>query len=95
VYRILAGNKLGAGIHPMKTFGIVFNHDEQECSVYPKLEGGIICMRSLDFYQEKGVRIELSIINAADKDAAIREAELINQKFHYHRVEDTLGRYVL
>jgi hypothetical protein len=79
----------------MRTFGIVFNHDERECSVYPNLEGGIICMRSFDFYQEKGIKIELSIIKAADKDAAIREAEVINQNFHYHRVEDTLGRYVL
>jgi hypothetical protein len=79
----------------MKTFGIVFNHDEHECSVYPEFEDGIIRVKSIDFYQKKGIKVELSIINAADKDAAIREAEVINQKYHYHKVEDTLGRYFL
>jgi hypothetical protein len=79
----------------MKNFGIVFNHDERECSVYPEFEDGKIRIGSIDFYRKKGINVELSIIGAADTDAANRETEVINQKFHYHRVEDTLGRYIL
>jgi hypothetical protein len=75
----------------MKNFGIVFNHDERECSVYP--EQGKIRIESIDFYHKKGAKVELSIISAADTDAAIREMEVTNQKYRYHRVENTLGRY--
>jgi hypothetical protein len=76
----------------MKNFGIVFNHDEHECSVYP--EHGKIHIGSIDFYRKKGINVELSVISAADTDAAIQDTEVINQKYHYHRVADTLGRYV-
>lgn len=63
----------------MKKFGIVFNHDEHEYSVYPEFEDGIIRMESIEFYQEKGIKVELSILNVADKDAAMREAEAMNE----------------
>jgi hypothetical protein len=79
--------------YPLRKFGIVFNHDDGEYSVYP--EDGVIRFKSIEFYQKEGIKVELSIINAADKDAAIRQAEVINQKYHYHNVEDTLGQYFL
>ena len=77
----------------MKNFGTVFNHDEREYSVYP--EFGKIRIGSIDFYQKKGINVEFSITHGADIDAVTQEAEVINQKYHYHKVEDTLGRYVL
>jgi hypothetical protein len=49
----------------MKNFGIVFNHDEREFSVYPEFEDGKIRVESIDFYQKKGINVELSIFNAA------------------------------
>ncbi len=78
----------------MKKFGIVFNHDEHEYSVYPEFEDGIIRKNSIEPYQNKGIKVELSIIDATDKDAAMREAEAMNETYQYHNVEDTLGRYL-
>ena len=79
----------------MKKFGIVFNHSEREYSVYPEFEDGKICMKSIEFYQKKGIKVELSIINAADKDAAMREAEVMNEPYQYQGpMEDTLRRYL-
>lgn len=77
----------------MKKFGIVFNHDERECSVYPEFEDGSIRMERFEFYKEKGIKVELSILNAADKDAAMREAEAMNETYQYREVNDTLRRY--
>jgi hypothetical protein len=79
----------------MKNFGTVFNHDEREYSVYPEFEDGKIHIGSIDFYQKKGINVELSTTHGADIDAAMQEAEVINQKYHYHKVEDTLGRYLV
>jgi hypothetical protein len=78
----------------MKKFGIVFNHDEREYSVYPEFEDGKIRMESIEFYQKKGIKVELSIVNVADKDAATRKAETMNKTYQYQNVEDTLGRYI-
>ena len=78
----------------MKQFGIVFNHDESEYSVYPQFEDGIIHMERFDFYQKKGIKVELSILDAADKDAAMREADAMNETYQYHKVCDTLKRYL-
>ena len=78
----------------MKKFGIVFNHDEREYSVYPELENGIIRAESIEFYQKKGIKVDLSILNAPDKDTAIREADAMNETYQYHKVEDTLRRYL-
>ncbi len=79
----------------MKKFGIVFNRSEREYSVYPEFEDGKIRMESIEFYLKKGIKVELKIVSAADKDTARREAEVMNETFQYHEVEDTLGRYLL
>jgi hypothetical protein len=78
----------------MKNFGIVFNHDEREYSVYPEFEDGVIHQKSIPFYQKQGINVVLTIRNAADSNSAIQEAEAMNSTYHYHRVTDTLGRYV-
>ena len=62
----------------MKNFGIVFNHDEGEFSVYPEFEGGIIHAKSITFYQKQGINVVLTIHNATDKDTAMRKAEEMN-----------------
>jgi hypothetical protein len=78
----------------MKKFGIVFNHDEHEYSVYSEVEIELNAWNAIEFYQKEGRKVELSIRNAADKDAAIREAEAMNEIYQYHKVEDTLRRYL-
>jgi hypothetical protein len=78
----------------MKRLGIVFNHDEREYLVYPEFEDGVIHQKSIDFYQKQGVNVVLTIRDAAENDTAIQEAEAMNATYHYHRVTDTLGRYI-
>jgi hypothetical protein len=75
----------------MKKFGIVFNHDEREYSVYP-LHDELRALENIKLYQKKA-RVELSIWNAAE-DAAMQEAEAMNETHYYHKVPDTLRRYL-
>lgn len=63
--------------------------------MYPEFEDGKIRMESIEFYQKKGIKVELKIVSAADKDTARREAEAMNETYQYHEVEDTLRRYLL
>jgi hypothetical protein len=62
----------------MKKFGIVFNNDEHEYSVYADIENEFNAWNAIECYQKKGRNVELSISNAADMDAAKREAEAMN-----------------
>lgn len=78
----------------MKKFGFVFNHDEHEYSVYPEVENELSAWNAIESYQKDGRKVELSIHYAADKDAALREAEAMNETYQYHKVKDTLGRYL-
>jgi hypothetical protein len=75
----------------MKKFGIVFNHDEREYSV-SEVENESTASKAIESYQKEGRKVELSIHN--NKDEAMREAEAMNERYQYHKVEDTLSRYL-
>ena len=76
----------------MKKFGIVFNHDEREYSVYP-LHDELRALENIKLYQKKA-RVELTIWEAADRDAVMRAATAMNESRHYHEMPDTLSRYL-
>jgi hypothetical protein len=77
----------------VKKFGIVFNHDEKEYSVYCEVENDLNAWNAIESYQKEGHKVALSIRNAADEDTVIREAEAMNETYQYQRVESTLRRY--
>ena len=78
----------------MNKFGIVFNHDESEYSVYEEVENELNAWSAIGHYRKQGRKVVLSISNAADKDAAMQEAEAMNKIYQYHKVENTLRRYL-
>jgi hypothetical protein len=75
---------------PVKKYGIVFNHDEDQYSVY-EVESEKSALNAIETYKKDGKRVELAIHDAADMDAALRIAEAMNETHHYHRVANTLG----
>jgi len=80
----------------MSKWAIVFNHDDHEYSVYPPvhpLDDELRAMENIKLYQKKA-RVELTIWEAADRDAVMRAATAMNESRHYHEMPDTLSRYL-
>jgi hypothetical protein len=84
----------------MSKWAIVFNHSDGEFWVYPSphplygelpLGNELTALENIKLYQKK-VRVDLTIWNAPNWDAAMQAAREMNESRHYQEI-DTLERY--
>jgi hypothetical protein len=68
----------------MKKFGIVFNHDKKEYSVYP-IDNESSALENIKSYQ-KVARVDLTIWRVADMEEALQAARKMNEPRHYLEV---------